>query len=243
MPSPVQISALVVGCQIWPLPPVARITALAPKWSIEPSLTLRQIAPTQLPSSSMRETGGEPLLVAGDLLRVLHELLVEGVHDRLAGDVGDVVGARRRGPTEGPGAELALLVAVEGDAEVLEVEQLLRSRLAHDLDGVLVGQVVRALDGVEGVRLPAVVLLQRRVDPALRGVRVRADWVDLADDPHRDALLGSGKRGPLSREARPDHQDVMVRHGTDPIKRALAVPRRLACRGSVAAGPVRSRRS
>ena len=53
MPSPVQISALVVGCQAWPLPPVARITALAPKSSIEPSLTLRQIAPTQLPSSSM----------------------------------------------------------------------------------------------------------------------------------------------------------------------------------------------
>jgi hypothetical protein len=88
---------------------------------------------------------------------------------------------------------------VEGDAEMLEVQQLLGSRLAHDLDRVLVCEVVRALDRVEGVRLPAVVLLQRGVDPALRGVRVRANWVDLANDAHRDALLGSGKRGPLSR--------------------------------------------
>jgi hypothetical protein len=158
------------------------------------------------------EAGREVLLVAGDVLGVLHELLVEDVHDRLAGDVGDVVGAGRGGPAEGPRSELALLVAVEGHSEVLEVEQLLRRRFAHDLDGVLVRQVVRALDGVEGVRLPAVVLLKRGVDATLRGIGVGADGVDLADDPDRDALFGRGERGPLSRETRPDHQDVMVRH-------------------------------
>jgi hypothetical protein len=46
------MSALVVGCQTCPLPPVARITFLASKSSIEPSRTLRMTAPTQLPSSS-----------------------------------------------------------------------------------------------------------------------------------------------------------------------------------------------
>ena len=178
-------------------------------------------APTQLPSSSIASAGREPLLVAGDLLGVLHELLVEDVHDRLAGDVGDVVGAGRRGAAEGAGAELALLVAVEGDAEVLEVQQLLRRLAAHDLDRVLVGEVVGALDRVEGVRLPAVVLVQRRVDPALGGVRVRADGVDLADDPDRDALLRSGKRGALSGEAGSDHQDVVVRH----VSRSYVVDR------------------
>ena len=76
-----------------------------------------------------RQRRREPLLVAGDRLGVLHQLLVEHVHDRLAGDVGDVVGAGGGGAAEGAGAELALLVAVEGDAEVLEVEDLLR-RLA-----------------------------------------------------------------------------------------------------------------
>ena len=136
---------------------------------------------------------------------MLHQLLVEHVHDRLAGDVGDVVGARLRGAAEGAGAEPALLVAVEGDAEVLEVEDLLGRLAAHDLDRVLVAEVVGALDGVEGVRLPAVALLQRGVDPALGGVRVRAHGVDLGDDPDRDALLGRRQRGPLAGEPGSDH--------------------------------------
>ncbi len=52
MPSPVQISALVVGLKIWPLPPVARITALAVNTSSEPSRMLRVTAPAIRPSSS-----------------------------------------------------------------------------------------------------------------------------------------------------------------------------------------------
>ncbi len=53
MPSPVQIRALVVGCQTWPLPPEARITLFAVNSSIEPSRMLRVTAPTQWPSSSI----------------------------------------------------------------------------------------------------------------------------------------------------------------------------------------------
>jgi hypothetical protein len=50
--------------------------------------------------------------------------------------------------------------------------------------------------------------------------------VDLADDAHGNSLLRSGKRGPLSREARPDHQDIVVRHESDPIaERFSGVPR------------------
>jgi hypothetical protein len=94
------------------------------------------------------------------------------VHDRLAGDVRDVVRARRGRATEGARSELALVVAVEGDPEVLEMEDLLGRLAAHDLDRVLVTEVVGALDGVEGVGLPRVVGLERGVDPALRRVRV-----------------------------------------------------------------------
>ena len=129
---------------------------------------------------------------------MLHQLLVEDVHDRLAGDIGDVVGAGGRGAAEGPGAQLPLLVAVEGHPEVLEVEDLLRRLAAHDLDRVLVGEVVGALDRVEGVGLPGVPRVQGRVDPALRGVGVRAHRMDLADDPDRDAVLGGGEGRPLS---------------------------------------------
>jgi hypothetical protein len=102
---------------------------------------------------------------------------------------------------------------VKGDPEVLEVEELVRRRLAHDLDRVLVGEVVGALHRVERVRLPAVVLLEGGVDPALGRVRVGADRVDLADDRDRDALLGRREGGPLSGEPRANHQDVMLRHG------------------------------
>ena len=135
------------------------------------------------------EGGREPLLVAVDLL-VLHQLLVEHVQDRLAGDVGHVVRARRRGAAEGAGAEAALLVAVEGHAEVLEVEDLLRRLAAHDLDRVLVAEVVGPLDRVERVRLPRVLRVEGGVDPALGRVGVRAHRMDLRDDADGRAGVG-----------------------------------------------------
>ena len=58
---------------------------------------------------------------------VLHQLLVEDVQDRLAGDVGDVVGPRGGGAAERARAEMAGLVAVEGDAGVLEPQDLVRA--------------------------------------------------------------------------------------------------------------------
>ena len=108
MPSPVQISALVVGLKHWPAPPEAWITALALKSSIAPSRMLRATAPQQLPVVVLHERGDEPLLVAVDLRVDLHQLLVEHVQQRLAGDVGDVVRARGGGAAEGARAELAL---------------------------------------------------------------------------------------------------------------------------------------
>ena len=52
MPSPVQMSALVVGLKHWPAPPEARITFLALNVSMRPSRMLRATAPTHAPSSS-----------------------------------------------------------------------------------------------------------------------------------------------------------------------------------------------
>ena len=157
------------------------------------------------------EGGDEPLLVALDLV-VLHQLLVEHVQDRLAGDVGDVVGACGGGAAEGARSELALLVAVEGDADVLEVEQLLRRLAAHDLDRVLVAEVVGALDGVERVRFPRVLGVERRVDPTLGSVRVGADRVDLGEDPDGRAPLRGGEGRALAGEAGSDDEYVVVGH-------------------------------
>ncbi len=52
MPSPVQMSALVVGLKHWPAPPEARIVDLAANSSIAPSRMLRATAPQHSPSSS-----------------------------------------------------------------------------------------------------------------------------------------------------------------------------------------------
>ena len=52
IPSPVQMSALVVGLKHWPAPPEARIVPLAANSSRRPSRMLRAIAPQHWPSSS-----------------------------------------------------------------------------------------------------------------------------------------------------------------------------------------------
>src|SRR4051794_20099335 len=177
------------------------------------------------------ERGDEPLLVAVDLLVVLHQLLVEHVQQGLARDVGHVVGTGGGGAAEGPGAELALGVAVEGHALVLELEHLARRLAAHDLDGVLIAEVVGALDGVERVRLPGVVRVERGVDAAGRRVGVRADGVDLAQDGDGRPLARGREGGALAGEPRPDDEDVVCGHGRDSSQRILR-----AASASAAAG-------
>src|SRR6202012_1008454 len=120
-------------------------------------------------------------------------------------------GAGGRGAAEGAGAEVAALVAVEGDAGVLEPQDLVRRLAAHDLDRVLVTQVVRALDGVERVGLPRVLGIEGGVDAAGGGHRVRADRVDLGDDRHGGARLCGRQRGALT--GQPGADDQYVRGG------------------------------
>ena len=119
-----------------------------------------------------REVEGEELLVDGHL--VLQELLVEHVDQHVARDVGGVDRAR-----SARGAEWALRDAAVGEARehrahVLELVDVARRLGAHDLDRVLVAQVVRPLDRVERVDLRTVLrgVAERGVDAALRRARV-----------------------------------------------------------------------
>src|SRR5690606_11904274 len=59
-------------------------------------------------------------------------------------------------------------------------------------DRVLVGQVVRPLDGVEDVPLPVIFFMvaERSADAALGRARVRAGRVELADDRGVDTARG-----------------------------------------------------
>ncbi len=157
------------------------------------------------------EVRDEPLFV--DAQAVLDQLLVEDVQQRLAGDVTDEVGAGALLAAEGARAELAVLVAVEDDAHALQGEHLGAGLGAEHLDGVLVAQVVAALDRVEGVVLPGVVLVHGGVDTALGGVGVAADRMDLGDDRDVGALRLGGDSGAHAGKPGADYQDIVLIDG------------------------------
>ena len=122
---------------------------------------------------------------------VLQALLVEGLQDHVPGAVGGMAGTADRlagdvvgVPAEGTLRDLAFRGAVEGQPHVLQLVDRLDRLVAHELDRVLVAQVVGALDGVIGVPFGVVFFLaaERRADAALGGAGVRAGGVELADD-------------------------------------------------------------
>ena len=121
----------------------------------------------------------------------LDAVLEQRLQDHVAGAVGGVAGPahRRLAVVAGVAAEAALVDlavgrAVERQAHVLEVEDRVDRLLREDLGGILVDEVVAALDGVEGVPLPGVLfdVGERRGHAALRRARVGAGRVELRDD-------------------------------------------------------------
>ena len=133
---------------------------------------------------------------------VLHALLVERLQDHVAGAVGRKAGSAHRGlavvagvPTEPALVDAPLRGPVERQPHLLQVQDRVDGLLAHHLGGVLVDQVVAALDGVEGVPLPVVLLDvgQRRAHAALRRAGVRAGRVQLGQ--HRRAAALAGLQG------------------------------------------------
>ncbi len=164
-----------------------------------------------------RETPCEVLLVDVHLplLHPLHELLVEHVNEDVARDVGRVDGSRRtRGPKR-PLRELALLVAREDAAPVLELVDVAGRLVREHLDRVLVSEVVGALDRVVRVRLGAVLggVPERRVDTALGGPGMAPRRVQLGHDTDARAGVESLDGRPHAGASGPNDHDVV--HGSD----------------------------
>jgi len=106
---------------------------------------------------------------------LLHAVLVERLQDHVARAVRGVAGAAHGGLAvlAGVAAEAALvdpavLGPVEGQTHLLEVEDGVDGLLGQDLRGVLVDEIVAALDRVEGVPLPS---CRPRRSPGLRRCR------------------------------------------------------------------------
>ena len=164
---------------------------------------------------------GEHQIQRVELVEELHvvfdAVLVQRLQDHVAGAVGRVAGPahRRLSVVAGVSAEAALVDAALGGAverhpHLLQVEHRVDGFLAHDLHGVLVGEIVAALDGVEGVPLPVVVLDvgQRGAHAALRGAGVAAGGVQLGQ--HRGAHTRAGFDGrPHPGPARADDHHVV----------------------------------
>ncbi len=148
---------------------------------------------------------------------LLDAVLVERLQDHVAGAVGREARAAHgrlavvaRVATEAPLVDAALGRAVERQPHLLQVEDRVDGLAAHHLGGVLVDQVVTALDGVEGVPLPVVLLDVREggAHAALRRAGVRPRRVELGE--HRRAstlarLQGRAHAG----AAGPDDDDVV----------------------------------
>ncbi len=87
---------------------------------------------------------------------------------------------------------LAFGRAVEGQSHVLQLEHRVDGFIGHELDGILVAQIVGTFDRVIGVPFGLVffIIAQRRADAALRRARVRACGIQLADHSRLRAARG-----------------------------------------------------
>ena len=148
------------------------------------------------------QSGDEPLHVHGHT--GLDGPLDHGVQHVVAGLVGPVAGARIAGAPEGPLSDGAVVEAAERAAPVVQLVDDGDGVLGHLGYGVLIGQVVGALHGVEGVLLPGVVgrlrvVGQRGVHSALRRSRMAASRPHLRQHGHIHALPPWLPRPPAGR--------------------------------------------
>src|ERR1051325_1502937 len=126
--------------------------------------------------------------------------------------VGSKAGAPGGHAAEGPGRDLAVRVTAPRAAPMLHLDDLDRRFANEGLDDVLVGQVVGALDGVEGVALVRVFGPQRRRSAAFGRHGMAAHRV--AFGAHPDLAPGFGPprsyRCPGAGEPPADDQDVVA---------------------------------
>ncbi len=162
---------------------------------------------------------------------VLDALLVERLQDHVTGTVGRITRASdgRFTVVTGVATEATLVDpafgrAVERQAHLLQVEDRVDGLLAHDLGGVLVDQVVTALDRIEGVPLPVVLLDvgQGCAHTALGRPGVGARGIQLGQHRGATTLAGFERRAhPRAAGAHDDRVVFVNLHRLD-----LRLPRR-----------------
>ena len=153
--------------------------------------------------------GHEPLLVYAD--SGLQHLLEEDLEHRLAGDVGHKEGPGHLLAPKAARAQATIFVAAEDDAHVLQLNKIVAGLLAHDLDGVLISQVVATFDSSQGMVLPVIASAgEGCVDAALGGVGVASDRMHLGDHSHIGTGVVSRDGSTHTRQPRSHHQHIVL---------------------------------
>ena len=157
------------------------------------------------------ERGYKPFFVT--LHAGLYQLLKHDVEQGLTGEVTDEEGTGASLAPKGPSTQLALVVSIERHAHVLHIDQRLTSGAAHNFNGILVAQVVAALDCIVGMVFPIISPVgQSGVDTTLSGAGVAPYGMNLTDDRGVGATCPSGDGGSHSSQSRAYYQHIMFQH-------------------------------
>ena len=96
---------------------------------------------------------------------------------------------------------------------MLELDHLGRGFFDERFNGVLVGQPIRARDGVSGVGVETIVSFDDSCSPTLCRDGVTAHWIHLRDDRDADTRidLGSGNGGSKTGCSPADEKNIVMR--------------------------------
>ena len=146
----------------------------------------------------------EQLVVHEEFDAVAQGIVQTGVGNNVAGFVGRVVAAHLGSAAKGPGLNLALGRARKGHAKIIELKNGRASLLTEFERGILVDQIVAALDRIKAVQLVRVALAEvgNAVDAAFGHTGGVAGGHAFADHHHAELgiLFHGGHSGAQSRE-------------------------------------------
>jgi len=147
---------------------------------------------------------------------VLDALLIHGLQDHVARTIccmtraahrllGDVV----RMTTKRTLGNATIRSSIERQSHVFQIVDHRNRFVAHNLDRILIREIIRSFDGVEDVPLRVILfdVAQSRADAALSGAGVRASWVELAD--HSGLCIARGVEGSHQPGAACTHNDYV----------------------------------
>jgi len=143
--------------------------------------------------------------------------LIQRVQHGMAGAVGHRAGAHGRRAAVVPGhaaegalIDLAVIQAVERHAVVFQFDHRLVGLAAHELDRILVTEVIRALDRVVHVPVPVVLahVAEAGGDAALRGDGMGTGGKHLGHHRHLEVGMGKLQRGAQTGPAATDDHRI-----------------------------------